>query len=135
MGGLFLDRVDRLATTSIETREPLLEGHTLVPARSLETAPHPVDADAAQPTTSQGSHRESLGLFSRPFRALADDGGSAIAAAAATAGDSAAAVLTPEVGQAVEDIILFADEMQRDLAHHGAYSGVSSTGPVGWLRP
>ncbi|GLC34997.1 hypothetical protein PLESTB_001187100 [Pleodorina starrii] len=127
------ERVDRLATTSIETREPLLEGNTLLPARSVELVqplvPQPADSDAAglPSSASRAVHRDqpsSSGRFYRPFHALADDGSSpssstaaAVAAAAGTGG--AAPVLTPEVGQAVEDILLFADEMQRDLAHHG----------------
>ncbi|EFJ42257.1 hypothetical protein VOLCADRAFT_97709, partial [Volvox carteri f. nagariensis] len=112
-------RVDRLATTSIETREPLLEGHTLVPARSLESVPQPADADATRPAASRSTQRDqpsASGRFYRPFHAFADDGGKAGAAAAES---REGPVLTPDVGHAVEDIMLFADEMQRDLANHG----------------
>ncbi|GIL73683.1 hypothetical protein Vretimale_5434 [Volvox reticuliferus] len=112
-------RVDRLATTSIETREPLLEGHTIMSGRNLESVQQPADANQAHPSGSESAQRgpsSASGRFPRPFRAFADDGRSA---GPATIRSGGTAVLTPDVGQAVEDIMLFADEMQRDLANHG----------------
>jgi hypothetical protein len=129
-------RVDRLATTSIETREPLLEGHTLLPPRSFDSVPsQAAEAERALVIAERGSaNREppsASGRFYRPFHALADDGSSTSALSAgdaAATGSDRAPIMTPHVGAAMEDIMLFADEMQRDLAHHGTGSLDASRG-------
>eukprot|EP00198_Chlamydomonas_reinhardtii_P000151 XP_001689486.1 predicted protein [Chlamydomonas reinhardtii] len=103
---------EKVSTTSIETREPLLDGHTLVatPSTRFELTPPQLEspasnsdgADAAvlhqhqqlaqqQPLQQQAERPPSPGRFSHPWR----------------------------VGQAMDDIFLFADEMQRELAQHG----------------
>ncbi|PNH01697.1 hypothetical protein TSOC_012399, partial [Tetrabaena socialis] len=158
---------EKLSTTVIETREPLLEGHTLLAtsrwelgmpapdARELHAAassssrspasssssssssshqpslpmpPAPESAPHDRPLPSHSQQQPSFsgrpsspgrptspgrsgspGRSYRPWNVLADDGG----------GYNSEAMLTPRVGQAVQDILQFADEMQQDLAQHG----------------
>ncbi|KAG2447197.1 hypothetical protein HYH02_007939 [Chlamydomonas schloesseri] len=166
---------EKVSTTSIETREPLLDGHTLVasPSTRFELTPPRLEgpagtsdvADAAsqqhqssqvaqQQLQLQGQRPPSPGRFSHPWRVHADDGGlgdaagwararaesgdmSSAAASSSTASSSCSGtsglggsscsaspgaggvLLTPQVEQAMDDIFLFADEMQRELAQHG----------------
>ncbi|PNW88188.1 hypothetical protein CHLRE_01g018150v5 [Chlamydomonas reinhardtii] len=171
---------EKVSTTSIETREPLLDGHTLVatPSTRFELTPPQLEspasnsdgADAAvlhqhqqlaqqQPLQQQAERPPSPGRFSHPWRVHADDGGlgnhagagagwararaesgdmssTAAASSSSTSGFNSSGntgsscsgscstsggglLLTPQVGQAMDDIFLFADEMQRELAQHG----------------
>ncbi|KAG2444457.1 hypothetical protein HXX76_001210 [Chlamydomonas incerta] len=165
---------EKVSTTSIETREPLLDGHTLVatPSTRFELTPPRLESpastsDAADATTPQQQQQlaqqlqlqaqrpPSPGRFSHPWRVHADDGGlgdhagagwararaesgdmSSTSAASSSAssgfssscggaggscstGGGGGVLLTPQVGQAMDDIFLFADEMQRELAQHG----------------
>lgn len=118
----------RLSSTIIETKEPIIEGHGVARAPPSGNwrlwRPHPDDvADAstspgpvASPTTSSlgGFYERRLSPGRRPWDVRADDG----------AGDGApqqgpSTGLPPQVGQAVEEIFQFADEMQRDLEQQG----------------
>ncbi|KXZ48746.1 hypothetical protein GPECTOR_25g330 [Gonium pectorale] len=124
------DRVEKLATTSIETREPLLDGGTWVATRSWEPIPETSGESTADRTQAVQDRRDVAGAAMRPYRpwhAHADDGGGmpAVASAVPAGVDacpsqgSGSVIMNPKVGQAVEEIIQFADEMQRDLEQHG----------------
>ncbi|GFR52560.1 hypothetical protein Agub_g15149 [Astrephomene gubernaculifera] len=117
--------IDQLSTTEIETRDPLLNGHMLVATRGWEPVSSRIEASGAESSAPPASHpvldraldqqqASASGRAYLPWDVRADDGLSRGPGAG-----SSAALLTPQVGHAYEDLIMFADEMQRDLALHG----------------
>ncbi|KAG2493682.1 hypothetical protein HYH03_008196 [Edaphochlamys debaryana] len=136
---------EKLSTTSIETREPLLEGSTLVatrprwelsPSRSGDSASSASSAavdpaapasaslapSSAAPAPAQGQPPSPSGRRAyRPWTAHADDGGGTAAGAGfvSTAGVSPERLMTPRVGQAMDEVIQLAGEVQREMAQQG----------------